>query len=110
MFMFSKHRGSPQKTKCSIWKVVGCFPLGFGSNDGGWLLLVWKVCCCWKSTQQKQGRNKQRVSLQSVSNSETDVTVTLTRFEELLTTMTVMQKNNKSGWMDPSDDWGQDGG
>jgi len=22
----------------------------------------------------------------------------------------MMQKNNKSEWMDPSDDWGQDGG
>jgi len=24
--------------------------------------------------------------------------------------MTVAQKVNKSGWMDPSDDWGQSGG
>jgi len=50
------------------------------------------------------------MSLQSVSNSETDVTVNLTTFIELLTTMTMTQKNNKSGWMDPSGDWGQDGG
>jgi len=34
----------------------------------------------------------------------------VTTFEELLTTMMMMQKNNKSRWMDPSDDWGQSGG
>jgi len=48
--------------------------------------------------------------LQSVSNSETNVTVNLTTFEELLVTMMMTQKINKSGWMDPSDDWGQIGG
>ena len=40
---------------------------------------------------------------------KTDVTVNLTTFEELLTTMMMAQKINKSGWMDHSDDWGQDG-
>jgi len=34
----------------------------------------------------------------------------MTRFEELLTMMTATQKNNKSGWMDPSNDWEQIGG
>jgi len=34
----------------------------------------------------------------------------LTTFEELLTTMAMMQKNNKSGWMDSSVNWGQSGG
>jgi len=38
------------------------------------------------------------------------VTVNLTTFEELLAMMTATQKINKSGWMDPSDDWGQIGG
>ena len=38
------------------------------------------------------------------------MTVNLTTFVELLATMTATQKNNKSGWMDPSDDWGQIGG
>ena len=60
-----------------------------------------------KATKQSQN-NKE--CLQSVSNSETDVTVNLTTFEELLATMTATQKINKSGWMDPSDDWGQIGG
>ena len=55
-----------------------------------------------KATKQSQN-NKER--LQSVSNSETDVTVNLTTFIELLATMMVTQKINKSGWMDPSDDW-----
>ena len=49
-------------------------------------------------------------SLQSVSSLETDVTVNLTTFVELLTTMTMTQKNNKSGWMDPRNNWGQIGG
>jgi len=35
------------------------------------------------------------------------VTVNLTTFEELLMTKTMMQKNNKSGWVDPSCNWGQ---
>jgi len=34
----------------------------------------------------------------------------LSTFEELLMTMTATQKINKSGWMDPSNDWGQIGG
>jgi len=38
------------------------------------------------------------------------VAVDVTTFEELLVTMMATQKINKSGWMDPSDDWGQDGG
>jgi len=67
----------------------------------GLLLQVLKV------TKQSQN-NKEH--LQSLSNSETDVTVNLTTFAELLATMTATQKINKSGWMDPSDDWGQNGG
>jgi len=34
----------------------------------------------------------------------------VTAFEELLMTMTMAQKISKSGWIDPSDNWGQDGG
>jgi len=41
---------------------------------------------------------------------ETDVTVNLTTFEELLVTMMMTQKISKSRWMDPSNDWGQSGG
>jgi len=55
------------------------------------------------------GFNKEQASDLSLS-LETDVTVNLTTFEELLMTKTKAQKINKSGWMDPSDDWGQDGG
>ena len=38
------------------------------------------------------------------------MTVNLTTFVELLMTMTMAQKINKYRWMDPSGDWGQDGG
>ena len=57
------------------------------------------------------GINKEQASDLSLS-LETDVTVNLTTFIELLMTKTKMmaQKINKSGWMDPSCDWGQRGG
>jgi len=67
-----------------------------------WLLQV------FKATKQSQNKKEQASNL-SLSY-KTDVTVNLTRFEELLMTMTMAQKINKSGWMDPSDDWGQSGG
>jgi len=67
-----------------------------------WLLQV------FKATKQSQDKKEQASNL-SLSY-ETDVTVNLTTFIELLTTMTMAQKINKSGWMDPSGDWGQDGG
>ena len=35
------------------------------------------------------------------------MTVNLSTFIELLMAMAMMQKIYKSGWMDPSDDWGQ---
>ena len=54
--------------------------------------------------------SRSEMSLQSISNSETDVTVNLTTFEECLMTMMATQEINKSGWMDPRDDWGQIGG
>jgi len=34
----------------------------------------------------------------------------VTTFEELLMTMMMAQKINKSRWMDPSNNWGQSGG
>jgi len=49
------------------------------------------------------------MSLQSVSNSETDVTVNLTRFAKVLVRRTT-QKLSKYKWMDPSKDWGQNEG
>jgi len=67
-----------------------------------WLLQV------FKTTKQSQDKKEQASNL-SLSY-KTDVTVNLTRFEELLMTLTMAQKNNKSGWMDLSDDWGQSGG
>jgi len=45
------------------------------------------------------------MSLQSVSNSETDVTVNLTSFEELLVTGR-MQRAQQNSWTDPSESWG----
>ena len=69
-------------------------------------LLVWKGCCLQSNgTRQRQ----QRMSLQSVSNSETDVTVNLTAFAELLTVQT-SQKAQQNKWMDPRKDWGQNEG
>jgi len=69
-------------------------------------LLVWKGCCLGcNRTRQRQ----QRTSLQSVSNSETDVTVNLSTFGELLTVRTT-QKAQQNRWMDPSKDWGQNEG
>jgi len=49
------------------------------------------------------------MSLQSVSNSETDVTVNLTRFAKVLVRQTT-RKLSKYKWMDPSKDWGQNEG
>jgi len=48
-------------------------------------------------------------SLQSVSNSETDVTVNLTSFVKLLVRQ-MTQKTQQNSWMDPSKDWGQSKG
>jgi len=45
---------------------------------------------------------------ESIRRSKMEFSVST--FEELLTAMTMMQKNNKSKWMDPSYDWGQSGG
>ena len=50
---------------------------------------------------KKTTENDGKTSLQSVSYSETDVTVNLTTFEELLPTMNDGQKHDKSGWVDP---------
>jgi len=54
--------------------------LGLCVKWWGLTLLVWEVCCCWKSRQTKQSWIKRWTCLQSISNSETDVTINLTRF------------------------------
>jgi len=61
-----------------------------------------------KMTKQVQTNNAGR-SLKSVSNSETDVTVNLTRFAKVLVGRTT-RKLSKCKWMDPSKDWGQNRG
>ena len=61
-----------------------------------------------KTTKQVQAKNAGR-SLKSVSNSETDVTVNLTRFAKVLVGRTT-RKLSKYKWMDPSKDWGQNRG
>jgi len=63
------------------------FLWGFAPMRGreGVDLLVWKGCCL-ESNETRQRQHK--TSLQSVSNSETDVTVNLSTSAELLATKT----------------------
>ena len=64
-------------------------------GDGGafsWVCVDKGGCCCWsggvvgctKSRQQNRAKKQLRMSIQYVSNSETDLTVNLSSFIELL--------------------------
>jgi len=65
--------------------------LGF-CTDEGWLLLLFAV----SATEQSEKTTKHEP--QSVSNSETDVTVNLTNFEELLVRQTIEKLSKTGGW------------
>jgi len=64
--------------------------LSFKQQWVGLLLLVWKICCC-KSGQQNKAKGIGKTSLESVSSSETDVTVNLSTFAGLLATKTAQK-------------------
>jgi len=79
--------------RCLVLELMNqCFP----SIDDGW------GCCCWFGrfvavSQWQQNKTKaieEATSLKSVSNPETDVTVNLTTFAELLA-MKTAQKVSK---------------
>jgi len=57
--------------------------MGFVSNNGALAVAGLEGLLLLEVKATKQGRNKQRTSLQSFSNSETNVTDNLTSFEEL---------------------------
>ena len=66
----------------------------FASMKLGWCC----VACLWGLelfTQQDKANNEQRKSLQSVSHSETDVTVNLSSFAEL-SVMQTMQEDQQN--------------
>jgi len=103
------------KTKNNKRSETGVFPwvlvlsLGVCDDEGGWLA---GCCCSGRSVAVRateQGKRRQKTSLQSVSNSETDVTVNLTSFEELLVSRTT-RKAQQNSWKDPSKNWGQNEG
>jgi len=80
--------------------------LGVCDDEGGWLA---GCCCSGRSVAVRateQGKRRRKTSLQSVSNPETDVTVNLTSFEELLVSRTT-RKAQQNSWKDPSKNWGQ---
>jgi len=91
------------------------FPLGSGASLwvlrrqrwGEWLAVA-ALGGLLQSGQQNRTNGNEK-SLQSVSNSETDVTVNLTSFEELLVSQTT-QKAQQNSWKDPSKNWGQNEG
>ena len=94
------------------WSFYFCTQKKLGQPDawferyGGCLSLVsgeggrWQLLSDAKTTKQVQTNNAVR-SLKSVSNSETDVTVNLTSFEELLVSQ-MTQKAQQNSWKDPS--------
>ena len=103
------------KTKNNKRSETGVFPwvlvlsLGVCDDEGGWLA---GCCCSGRSVAVRateQGKRRRKTSLQSVSNSETDVTVNLTSFEELLVSR-MTQKAQQNSWKDPSKNWGQNEG
>jgi len=63
----------------------------------------------FSSRQWNKAKKQQRMSLKSVCNSETDVTVNLSTFAELLTVQ-MTQKAQQNRWIDPSKDWRQNEG
>jgi len=61
--------------------------------------------------KQTKNEHESREQASDLSLScKTDVTVNLTTFIELLTTMAIDTKDLQKRWMDPSCDWGQSGG
>jgi len=95
------------ETGVSPWVLV--LSLGVCDDEGGWLA---GCCCSGRSVAVRateQGKRRRKTSLQSVSNSETDVTVNLTSFVELLVSRTT-RKAQQNSWKDPSKNWGQNKG